>query len=214
MRVAADALRDEAERGEALPVQVVDLDPAWALWPPPEQCPKCWAAPQPQLDHKRTARGDTKVANRGSGEWDESEVLRFLKGAYDAGLWRDSAPLHRTSTTTSRRTLDAAARHGGPEPEPLTGWRGVGDSILASLEDAADAASAAGPLHLVVAMALVPLAALTLLRWAKRRKRKLSGAHKKVRSSRLVSGDVRVGLWFDKRAPQTGPRPSTTSAVG
>ena len=192
MRVAADALRDEAERGEALPVQVVDLDPAWALWPPPQQCPKCWAAPQPQLDHKRTARGDTKVANRGGGEWDESEVLRFLKGAYDAGLWRDSTPLQRTSTTTSRRTLDAAARHGGPEPEPLTGWRGVGDSILASLEDAADAASAAGPLHLVVAMALVPLAALTLLRWAKRRKRKLSGAHKKVRSSRLVSGDVRV----------------------
>jgi hypothetical protein len=108
-RVAVEALEDEAERhGEAVeanghggrmvkePVRVVDLDPAWALWPPPDMCPACWVRGQPLgAAAAATARaagdggGDAKGQGRGfeAAEWDEEEVLAFLTKAYDVGLW-------------------------------------------------------------------------------------------------------------------------------
>jgi hypothetical protein len=107
VRVAADALQDEAraaaERTSAVgAVEVVDLDPAWSLWPPEAACPAC------------RKPGRLSVAGRGDGrgrgfpvvEWNEDAVFAFLTDAYDAGLWGGTVVL---STDEKRNGLFARA---------------------------------------------------------------------------------------------------------
>ena len=110
-RVAAEALEDEAASAAAREareagasggasglagVRVVDLDPSWALWPPPDACPACWLQGAPLGAAAAAAAaaggdrgGDAKGQGRGftAAEWDEDAVLGFLEKAYDVGLW-------------------------------------------------------------------------------------------------------------------------------
>jgi len=58
----------EAEDAEEVEVKVVDLDPSWALWPPPDLCPKCWVKGQPSA---RLPRG---VAGEGQKEAGEGQM--------------------------------------------------------------------------------------------------------------------------------------------
>ena len=168
-----------------LNIKVVDLDPAWALWPSPQQCPECWTSNQPSA-HKFVGRdgssngsnaggGDMKAANRGnsdSAEWNEKAVLRFLKEAYDAGLWRETKPLPPQKKLSGPILLSSVAQMTDAVPDSLNGLHG---QMLSSWEDSA-------PTVVVVAASVVVLVGVLCVRWAGQRKRARSGAHKKVRS--------------------------------
>jgi hypothetical protein len=115
-RNAGQGGQEEEEEGEesgADTQQVVDLDPSWALWPPPDQCPQCWKKGKPE---QQALGGWSRVVEEGGGsggsggsggrggravwgskrgseaaEFDEDEVYAFLVKAYDAGLWERSS---------------------------------------------------------------------------------------------------------------------------
>jgi len=169
-------------------LQVVDLDPAWALWPSQQQCPECWKADQPSA-HKFVGRdedgsssgssssgsGDMKAANRGNSdgaEWNKKAVLRFLKEAYDAGLWRETKPLPPQKKLNGPILISSVAQMADSVPE---GLNGLHDQVLSSWEES-------GPATVVVVVSVAVLVGVLCVRWVRQRKRARSGAHKKVRS--------------------------------